>query len=445
MFGGNRTEGRDAMMPQWIIEKKRDGRELNASEIEFFITGFARGEIPDYQMAALAMAIYLRGMTPDETALLTEAMLRSGDVLDTSALRRPKGDKHSTGGIGDKISLPLAPLLACGGMAVPMISGRGLGITGGTLDKLEAIPGYRTNLSEREFLGVVAEIGCSIVGQTDRLVPADRKLYALRDVTATVPSIPLITASIMSKKLAEGIDHLLLDVKFGSGAFMRTRDDARRLAESLARVGRAMGKNVRALLTDMNQPLGRAVGNALEVVESAEILYGRGPADTTELTLAFGAELLTMAGLAPDTAAARQTLGAAIESGAAIEKFREMIRRHGGDAEAVNDYNALPSAAIQRSLTAPCAGFVVGVDAERIGRACVLLGAGRRRTDDAVDPAVGLSELVKVGERVDKGGTLAVVHANDRGRLDEAQRLLVEAFTFGDAPPAPGPLIAERV
>jgi len=433
------------MMPQWIIEKKRDGRELSASEIEFFVAGFTRGEIPDYQMAALAMAIYLRGMTPDETALLTGAMMRSGDVLDTAAIPRPKADKHSTGGIGDKISLPLAPLLACGGLAVPMISGRGLGITGGTLDKLEAIPGYRTNLSEREFLGIVADLGCSIVGQTDRLAPADRKLYALRDVTATVPSIPLITASIMSKKLAEGLDHLLLDVKFGAGAFMRTRDDARRLAESLTRVGRAMGVNARALLTDMNQPLGRAVGNALEVVEAAEILYGRGPADTTELTLAFGAELLTMARLAPDAAAARRALRAAIESGAAIAKFQEMIRRHGGDPEAVADYNRLPAAAIRLPLTAPCAGFVAGVDAERIGRACVLLGAGRKRTDDAVDPAVGLTELVKVGERVEKGGTLAVAHANDRNRLEEARRLLVEAFAFADAPPAPAPLIAERM
>lgn len=433
------------MVPQWIIEKKRDGKELTASEIEFFIQGFTRGDIPDYQMAALAMAIYLRGMTPDETALLTEAMLRSGDVLDTSAIPRPKVDKHSTGGIGDKISLPLAPLLACAGLAVPMISGRGLGITGGTLDKLEAIPGYRTNLSEREFLDIVADIGCSIVGQTDRLVPADRKLYALRDVTATVPSIPLITASIMSKKLAEGIDHLLLDVKFGSGAFMRTRDDARRLAESLVRVGRAMRKNVRALLTDMNQPLGRAVGNALEVVEAAEILYGRGPADTTELTLAFGAELMVMAGRAPDAQTARRTLRAAIESGAAIEKFREMICRHGGDAEVVDDYNRLPSATIQQPLTAPCAGYIAAVDAERIGRACLLLGAGRRRTDDAVDPAVGVAELVKVGERVEKGGVLAVAHANDRARLDEARRLLVEAFTFAEAPPPHAPLIAERV
>ncbi len=433
------------MLPQWIIEKKRDGRELSAQEITFFIEGYTRGDIPDYQMAALAMAIYLRGMTPEETAVLTDAMMRSGVVLDTSRIPRPKVDKHSTGGIGDKVSLPLAPLLACCGVAVPMISGRGLGITGGTLDKLESIPGYRTRLAEEEFLDIVARCGCSIAGQTERLAPADRKLYALRDVTGTVPSIPLITASIMSKKLAEGVDYLVLDVKFGSGAFMRSRDDARRLAESLVRVGRAMGKNVRALLTDMNQPLGRAVGNALEVIESAEILHGRGPEDVTRLTLALGAELLTMAGVAKDDAAAQALLSRAIASGAAAEKFAEMIRLHGGDGEIVVDYNRLPAASLHQPLTAPCEGFIVDVDAERIGRACVLLGAGRRRVEDRVDLAVGLSDLVKAGERVEKGQTLAIVHANDAARLDEALKWLREAFTFGDEPPPEAPLIAERV
>ena len=291
------------MVPQWIIEKKRDGHALNEEEIRFFIDGYTRGDIPDYQMAAMAMAIFLRGMNAAETAVLTDAMMRSGDLIDTSSIAAPRVDKHSTGGIGDKISLVLAPLLACCGAAVPMISGRGLGITGGTLDKLASIPGYRTDLSEEEFVRVVRTCGCSITGQTARLVPADRKLYALRDVTATVPSIPLITASIMSKKLAEGIDHLVLDVKFGTGAFMRTRMDAHRLASSLVRVGREMGRKVTALLTDMNEPLGRTAGNALEVVESVECLYGRGPADVMDLTLALGAELLAMAGLAPNGAA----------------------------------------------------------------------------------------------------------------------------------------------
>ncbi len=433
------------MLPQWIIEKKRDGRELTAEEIVFFIQGYTRGDIPDYQMAALAMAIYFRGMTPDETVVLTEAMMRSGIVLDTSGIPKPKADKHSTGGIGDKISLPLAPMLACAGVAVPMLSGRGLGITGGTLDKLEAIPGYRTRLSENEFLDIVCRCGCSIAGPTERLAPADRKLYALRDVTGTVPSIPLITASILSKKLAEGVEHLVFDVKFGAGAFMRTRADARHLADSLVRVGRAMGRNVRALLTDMNQPLGRTVGNALEVAESAEILHGRGSPETVELTLALGAELLTMAGVAADADAARRVLVRGIETGAAAEKFAEMIRLHGGDGEVVSDYNRLPAAAIRKPLVAPGAGYIVGVDAERVGRACTWLGAGRRRVEDTVDPAVGISDLVKVGERVEKGDLLATVHANDPARLEEALKLLREAFTLGEAAPAPGPLVAERV
>ena len=432
-------------IPQWVIEKKRDGRELSADEITSFIEGYTRGDIPDYQMAALAMAIYLRGMTPDETIVLTEAMMRSGLVLDLSAIPRPKVDKHSTGGIGDKVSLALAPLLACCDVAVPMISGRGLGITGGTLDKLEAIPGFRTQLSEDEFVRIVAECGCAIAGQTDRIAPADRKLYALRDVTATVPSIPLITASILSKKLAEGVDYLVFDVKFGAGAFMRTREDARQLAHSLVRVGRGMGRQVRALLTDMNQPLGRAVGNAVEVIESAEILHGRGPADVRELVFAFATELLRMAGVAPDAEMARRRLERAMASGAAAKKFAEMIRRQGGDPEVVYDYNRLPSTSLRKPLTAPCGGWVVGVDAERIGRAVVLLGAGRRRIEDAVDPAVGLTDLAKVGDVVERGTILAHVHANDATRMEEALRLLREAFVFGDAPPTPTPLIAERV
>ncbi len=433
------------MLPQWVIEKKRDGHRLREDEIRFFMDGYTRGDIPDYQMAALAMAIYLRGMSPEETAVLTDAMMRSGDVVDTSSLPMRKVDKHSTGGIGDLISLPLAPLLACCGLAVPMISGRGLGITGGTLDKLEAIPGYRTRLDEREFLGVLRACGCSIIGQTDRLAPADRKLYALRDVTATVPSIPLITASILSKKAAEGIDDLVLDVKFGSGAFMRTRSDARRLAESLVRTGRAMGKNVVALLTDMSQPLGRAAGNALEVVEAVETLSGRGAPDIVSLTLALGAELLVMAGISPDTAAAEARLKAELASGAALEKFRRMVELQGGEVGALDDYNRLPCARIQAPLSSPCAAWVAEVNAEKIGRACLLLGAGRTKTEDAVDPAVGVSGLVKVGARVEKGAALAVAQANDERRLDEALPLLREAFVFCDQPVAPPPLIVERV
>ncbi len=433
------------MVPQWIIEKKRDGHALNEEEIRFFIGGYTRGDIPDYQMAAMAMAIFLRGMNAAETALLTDAMMRSGDLIDASSIAAPRVDKHSTGGIGDKISLVLAPLLACCGAAVPMISGRGLGITGGTLDKLASIPGYRTDLSEEEFVRVVRTCGCSITGQTARLVPADRKLYALRDVTATVPSIPLITASIMSKKLAEGIDHLVLDVKFGTGAFMRTRMDAHRLASSLVRVGREMGRKVTALLTDMNEPLGRTAGNALEVVESVECLYGRGPADVMDLTLALGAELLVMAGLAPNGAAATDRLKAAVASGAAVAKFKEMVAAHGGDTEAVDDYNRLPCARIQQPLAAPCDGYLAAVDAEKTGRACVLLGAGRMRTEDAVDPAVGIAEMAKVGQRVEKGQTLAVIHASDEERLTQARKVLAGAFVFSDLPVEPTVRAVEKV
>jgi len=433
------------MMPQWIIEKKRDGQSLTGDEIRAFIDGYTRGDIPDYQMAAFAMAVFFRGMSADETATLTDAMMRSGDLLDTSGIDRPKVDKHSTGGVGDKISLPLAPLLAACGAATPMISGRGLGITGGTLDKLEAIPGFNVRLPEEQVLAVLRDVGCAMVGQTARLAPADRKLYALRDVTGTVPSIPLIVSSILSKKLAEGIDHLVLDVKCGRGAFMKTPAAARELAGMLVHTGRAMGKNVRAIVTDMNQPLGRTVGNALEVIETIDVLQGRGPADVEWLTLVLGAELLTMAGLAADATAATEVMRAAIRSGAAMDAFRALVRAQGGDARALDDPGLLPAAGIQAPMTAPAAGWIEAVDAERIGQACVLLGAGRRTTDDAVDPAVGISGLVKVGERVDKGQALAVIHANDDSRLTEAKRRIAGAFTFSDREIEPPPLILDRI
>lgn len=432
------------MIPQWVIEKKRDGRDLTREEIEYFIGGYTSGAIPDYQMSALAMAIVWRGMTPEETSALTEAMLKSGEVVDTSPLRGPKVDKHSTGGIGDKVSLVLAPLLAACGVQVPMLSGRGLGLTGGTLDKLEAIPGYRTNLSDAEFVRTVRDCGCSITGQTTRLVPADRKLYALRDVTGTVPSIPLITGSIMSKKLAEGIDVLVLDVKCGRGAFMKTRADARQLAESLAAVGRAMGKRVGALITDMNRPLGRAAGNALEVVESLESLRGRGPADLMELTLALGAEALVMSGAASTREAARGIQREKLESGEAYRRFHAMVRAQGGDVEALEDYNRMPCAPVQEPLAAPCSGWVADVDAERIGRACLLLGAGRTKSDDRIDPAVGVSDLVQVGEKVAKGQVVAVIHAaNDF--FPEAKKLLREAFVFSDTPVSAPPVVLETL
>ena len=432
------------MLPQWTIEKKRDGQALTADEIRWFVDGFAEGAIPDYQMAAFAMAVYFRGMTPEETAALTRAMLESGDRLDTSSIPKPKVDKHSTGGIGDKISLPLAPMVAACGVAVPMISGRGLGITGGTLDKLESIPGYRTNLATDEFLSIVRDCGCSIIGQTDRLAPADRKLYALRDVTGTVPSIPLITASILSKKLAEGLDGLVMDVKCGRGAFMQTREQARALAESLVRTGTAMGVRVTALLTAMDDPLGRTAGNALEIAETIEVLRGRGPADVVTLTVALGAEMLRLAGLADDEAAARQRCREALNSGCALAVFREMVRRHGGDTAVVDDPSRLPVSACRREFKASVAGCVTSVDAGRVGRACLVLGAGRAKTTDAIDPGAGISDLVQRGEEVEAGQPLCVLHAARDFQLDEAQALLQDAFAISESA-VDVPLLLERV
>ncbi len=433
------------MLPQWIIEKKRNGGILSESDLDFFIGGYVRGDIPDYQMSALAMAIYFQGMTPDEIACLTRVMMHSGDVVDTSGIRLAKVDKHSTGGIGDKISIPLAPLVASCGVAVPMISGRGLGITGGTLDKLESIPGYRTGLSVPEFLNVLGTCGCSMIGQTERIVPADRKLYALRDVTATVPSIPLIVSSIMSKKLAEGIDGLVLDVKCGRGAFMKTRADARALAEGLTRVGRAMGKRVTALITAMDQPLGRTVGNALEIVESVEILRGVGPEDTTQLTLLLAAEMLVLGGVATSPESALPVLRGKLKSGEALEVFKKMVSMHGGRTDVIDDPRRLPVAAVRVDHVSASSGTVQDVDAELIGRASLLLGAGRTKTTDVIDPAAGISGLVKIGERVAAGQPLATLHAASRDRLEAAQQLLPQAFVIGEGTPESPPILLERV
>ncbi|MBU1695131.1 MAG: thymidine phosphorylase [Verrucomicrobia bacterium] len=433
------------MLPQWLIEKKRDGQALSDEEIRWFIEGFTVGRIPDYQMAAMAMAIYCRGMTAAETAVITDAMMRSGDLVDTSAIQRPKADKHSTGGIGDKVSLILAPLVACCGVAVPMISGRGLGITGGTLDKLESIPGYRTDLSEKQFVEVIQKCGCSIIGQTGRLAPADKKLYALRDVTGTVPSIPLITASIMSKKLAEGIDALVLDVKWGKGAFMRTMEDARTLARSMVDVGVHMGKGMAALITDMNRPLGRCAGNALEVIESVQTLQGEGPADLVEVTLALSARMLLLVKKARDEKEARAMLQKHLDSGKAYEVFQEMVRLQGGDPASLEKLHNVHTASLQEPLPALESGTVAAVDAERVGKACVVLGAGRVKTDDKVDFAVGVSNLVQVSENVTKGQPLVVVHANDENRLEEARKLLDGAFTIRREPVKTPPLVYETI
>lgn len=433
------------MIPQWIIEKKRDGQRLEDADIRSFIEGYARGDIPDYQMSALAMAIFFQGMDSEEVAALTDAMMNSGSPVDTSSISLPKVDKHSTGGIGDKVSLILAPLAACCGVAVPMISGRGLGITGGTLDKMESIADYRTDLTEPEFVEVLRACGCSIIGQTDQLAPADKKLYALRDVTATVPSIPLITASIMCKKMAEGIDALVLDVKYGSGAFMKTLEDARELARSMVAVGTNMGRRVAAIITTMDEPLGRDIGNALEVRESIECLRGRGPADLMEVTLALTAQMLVVTGVCTDTAQALPLLREKIESGEALAKFRTMVELHGGDAEIIDEPDRLPRASLISSLPAPQSGTVARVDAQAVGKAVLVLGGGRVKTDSSIDHAVGISKLAKIGDEISSGDPLAEIHANDEPKLEEARNLLQSAFDLIDQSVATPPRVIETI
>lgn len=421
-----------------LISKKRDGGELTAEEIGALIAGYVRGDVPDYQMSAWAMAVYLRGMTVVETAALTEHMLCSGVTFTWPAGEASKVDKHSTGGIGDKVSLPLAPLLACCDVQVPMISGRGLGATGGTLDKLEAIPGFCTNLSTAEFQSVCRRVGCVISGATANLVPADRKLYALRDVTGTVPSIPLITASIMSKKLAEGLDALVLDVKHGSGAFMKTLDQARALARSMVDTGKRMGVPTVALMTDMNQPLGRLAGNAVEVDESVAALRGEGPTDLMEVTLELGAELLVLAGREPTQTVARERLERAISSGAGLEKFREMVAAQGGDLDAPR-----PVAPAQE-VVSPRAGRVTAIDAERLGFVVIHLGGGRIQLGDKLDLSVGLEMLVRLGDVVDAGQPLVRVFAKPDGAAAVRSDLLA-AITISDNRTDPPPLIVERI
>ena len=402
------------MVPQWLIEKKRDGGVLSAAEIEEFIRLYADGTIPDYQMSAMAMAIFFRGMDEAETAALTDAMMRSGALLDWDDCPMPTADKHSTGGIGDKISLMLAPLVATQGVAVPMISGRGLGITGGTLDKLDSIPGYNSRLEIPDFKRIVSEVGCSIIGQTANLAPADGKLYALRDVTGTVPSIPLITASIMSKKLAEGAASLVFDVKFGRAAFMRDRANAEKLAASLVATGLRMGRRCDAILTPMDDPHGRTAGNALEVAEAVETLKGEGPADTRALTLDLAVRMVALAkGVDGEDAkkSIRDALVKALDNGAALEKFAAMVEAQGGDRRFIDNPMLLPQAGATLDIKAPAAGTVAGVDAEKIGRVVLELGGGRRSSADAIDPAAGVSNLVQRGEKLSKGDRLMTLHA----------------------------------
>ena len=429
-----------------VILKKRDGGTLSADEIRHMIGGCAAGEIPDYQMSAWLMAVFFRGMSFAELAALTQAMVHSGEVYDLSSIPAVKVDKHSTGGVGDKVSLILAPLVAAAGVPVPMVAGRGLGHTGGTLDKLEAIPGFRVLLDATAFRNQIERIGVAIVGQSDSLVPADRKMYALRDVTGTVESIPLIAASIMSKKIAAGINALVMDVKTGNGAFMSNPDDARRLARTLVAIGREVGLPVVALLTDMSQPLGRAVGNAVEVAEALDCLSGAGPNDLREIVLTLGAEMLILGGVAGSTAVARARLLDCLNSGKGLEKFRLMIAAQGGNPRVVEDRSLLRLHDVrEETLTAGRTGVVEAMDTRRIGSASVVLGAGRQTVDEIVDHAVGLCIEKKIGESVAGGEVLCRILYRDAERMKRARDLLDGAFSIGDGPAAPPQLIGSRV
>ncbi|MCU1302707.1 MAG: thymidine phosphorylase [Candidatus Sulfotelmatobacter sp.] len=418
-----------------VIRQKRDGVELSQNNIESLVNAYTRGELPDYQVSAWLMAVVLRGMTRAETAALTDAMLHSGEVLDLSSLPAKKVDKHSTGGVGDKTSLVLAPLAAAAGLTVPMISGRGLGHTGGTLDKLESIPGFNVNLSVGEFRRVLETCGCSMIGQTAEIAPADRKLYALRDVTGTVESPYLICASIMSKKLAEGIDALVLDVKTGSGAFMKNEKDAAFLAELMVETGERMGKQVVALITDMDQPLGNMIGNALEVVEVVQVLRGEGPEDLRQLCIELAGWMLHLGGISESVADGKKQSEKLIASGKALDRFRQMVELQGGDPRTIDDPKKLPQA--QSTMTIPCPknGYVASLQCEQIGTACVILGGGRERKEDSVDPTVGIVLYKKVGDAVATGEPLATIHYNAEARAARAKQLLEESYQIADSPP----------
>ena len=428
-----------------IIRKKRDGLELARQEIESLVNAYTAGDVPDYQASAWLMAVLWRGMTRPETAALTDAMLRSGEVLDLSSLRPRKVDKHSTGGVGDKTSLVLAPLVAAAGVSVPMISGRGLGHTGGTLDKLESIPGFNVSLPVAEFRRVLETCGCAMIGQTAEIAPADRKLYALRDVTGTVESPHLICASIMSKKLAEGIDALVLDVKTGSGAFMKNEKDASFLAELMVETGERMGKQVVALITDMDQPLGNMIGNALEVVEAVDVLRGAGPEDLRQLCLHLAGWMLYLGGVSKTLAEGNQISAQLISSGKALERFRQMIELQEGDPRVVDDVTRLPQAKNNAQVLSPRAGYISSMQCEQIGTACVILGGGRARKEDSVDPSVGIVLHKKVGDRVEAQEPVATIHYNSAAEAERARSLIAESVVLADAPPATKRPLIHRV
>ncbi len=424
-----------------IIMKKRNGEELTEEEIRFFVKGYTEGSIPDYQASALTMAIYFRGMTEKETALLTIAMADSGDRLDLSGIHGIKVDKHSTGGVGDKTSLSLTPMVAACGIPVAKMSGRGLGHTGGTIDKLESFPGFSTSISEETFRNNVNSIGIAIMGQTAELAPADKKLYALRDVTATVDSMPLIASSIMSKKLAAGADAIVLDVKTGSGAFMQAEEDSIALAEEMVKIGKNAGRTMAAVVSDMDQPLGRAVGNALEVIEAIDTLKGQGPEDFTELCMTMGTQMLLAGKKAADEKQAREMLEGVIRDGSALKKLAEFVEAQGGDPRAVYDTGLLPKASIVREIVSDRSGYVAKIDCSEIGICSLILGGGRETKESEIDLSVGLILKKKVGDHVREGEPLAVIHANDEKKLEEAQKRFLAAYHFSDTAPEARALI----
>jgi len=433
------------MRPVDLIVKKRDGGVLAPEEIRLLVRDYVGGAIPDYQFAALLMAVFFRGMSAQETAALTEEMIRSGDVLDLSGIKRPLVDKHSTGGVGDKVSLILAPLAASCGLTVPMMSGRSLGHTGGTLDKLESIPGYRTDLPADRFRRALSEVGFAMIGQSASVVPADRLMYALRDVTGTVESIPLITASILSKKFAEGAESLVFDVKCGSGAFMKKRDVARELGNSLVAAARGLGRDAAAVLTDMDQPLGRKVGNFLEIEETVDALRGGGPADLREVTLRLAAWMLVLGGLAPDVKSAERIAGGKLDDGSAWKRFLANVEFQGGDLSVVEDPARGPHARIRRDVPAASDGFVRRIDAHAVGIASVILGAGRSRKEDAVLPGVGIELLAVQGEAVRTGQAVAAVLGEDEAKVEEACRMVAGAYVFCPQREAPASRILEEI
>jgi pyrimidine-nucleoside phosphorylase/thymidine phosphorylase len=428
-----------------LIQRKRDGAELSPAEIEFLVEGYTNGEIPDYQMSAFLMAVYFSGMADREVSRLTECMLRSGDTVDLSQIPGLKVDKHSTGGVGDKTSLIVAPLAAAAGVVVPMMSGRALGHTGGTLDKLESIPGFRTDLTAEEFQKQLAELGLCFIGQTDRLAPADRKLYALRDVTATVESIPLIASSIMSKKLAEGVDSLVLDIKVGNGAFMKKQVDARRLAQTMVGIARRMDKKAQALITDMSQPLGYAVGNALEVMEASQTLQNAGPTDLTKLSIELAARMIFLGKKSATLDEARRIAEQRIVDGSGYKKLKQVVAAQGGNPQALDRFELLPNATGMREIASPRGGYVSIIDARDIGVASNMIGAGRDRKEDAIDPAVGIILEVKAGEKVEAGSVLCRLYYTKEDRVEEAAEMVEDAFRISAQKPEERELILEVV